>query len=102
MKGVPFERHPKVRFGIVGTGLRGRSVMNELLSVQGLKLLQSATLYWKKPFVRQNSVESLDKKNPLFTTMALTLLKNLLHEMTLTLFTQPPHGNGTCPLCLRR
>lgn len=39
MKGVPFERHPKVRFGIVGTGLRGRSVMNELLSVQGAEIV---------------------------------------------------------------
>lgn len=39
MKGVPFERHTKVRFGIVGTGLRGRSVMNELLSVQGAEIV---------------------------------------------------------------
>ncbi len=39
MKGVPFERHPKVRFGIVGTGLRGRSVMNDLLSVQGAEIV---------------------------------------------------------------
>lgn len=39
MRGVPFRPYPKVRFGIVGTGLRGRSVMNELLSVQGAEIV---------------------------------------------------------------
>jgi predicted dehydrogenase len=33
MKNVPFERRDVVRFGIVGTGLRGRSVLGELLAV---------------------------------------------------------------------
>ncbi len=35
MMGVPFERHEKVRVAIVGTGLRGRSVLGELLAVDG-------------------------------------------------------------------
>src|SRR5436189_191325 len=34
MKGVPFERHDVVRIGIVGTGLRGRSVLHELLAIE--------------------------------------------------------------------
>lgn len=38
MKGVPFERHDVVRFGIVGTGLRGRSVLSELLAIEGVKI----------------------------------------------------------------
>jgi predicted dehydrogenase len=38
MKGVPFEPRDTVRFGIVGTGLRGRSVMSELLAVPGAQI----------------------------------------------------------------
>lgn len=38
MMGVPFERHETVRIAIVGTGLRGRSVLNELLAVDGVQV----------------------------------------------------------------
>jgi predicted dehydrogenase len=44
MKGVPFERHETVRFGIVGTGLRGRSVLNELLGIEGVQIVAVADL----------------------------------------------------------
>jgi predicted dehydrogenase len=38
MKGVPFERHETVRIGIVGTGLRGRSVLHELLAIENTRV----------------------------------------------------------------
>src|SRR5262245_2263043 len=38
MMGVPFERHPTVRIAIVGTGLRGSSVLNEFLAVEGVRI----------------------------------------------------------------
>ena len=38
MKGVPFERHETVRIAIVGTGLRGRSVLHEFLGCPGVKI----------------------------------------------------------------
>ncbi len=38
MMGVPFERHDEVRVAIVGTGLRGSSVLNELLAVDGARI----------------------------------------------------------------
>ena len=38
MMGVPFERHAKVRVAIVGTGLRGSSVLGELLAVDGVQI----------------------------------------------------------------
>ncbi|HEX7019030.1 MAG TPA: Gfo/Idh/MocA family oxidoreductase [Gemmatimonadaceae bacterium] len=38
MKNVPFERRDVVRFGIVGTGLRGRSVLSELLAIDGVRV----------------------------------------------------------------
>ena len=33
MLGVPFEKHATVRIAIVGTGLRGSSVLGELLAI---------------------------------------------------------------------
>src|SRR5687768_15253894 len=38
MAGVPFERRDTVRIAIVGTGLRGRSVLNELLGVDNVRI----------------------------------------------------------------
>ncbi|HEV8410268.1 MAG TPA: Gfo/Idh/MocA family oxidoreductase [Gemmatimonadaceae bacterium] len=39
MRGVPFERHETVRIGMVGTGLRGRSVLNELLGLENVQIV---------------------------------------------------------------
>ena len=39
MRAVPFARHETVRVGMVGTGLRGRSVLNELLGVDNVKIV---------------------------------------------------------------
>ena len=39
MRGVPFTRHETVRAGIVGTGLRGRSVLNEFLGLEGVRIV---------------------------------------------------------------
>ena len=38
MAGVPFERHDTVRIAIVGTGLRGRSMLNEWLGVDNVRI----------------------------------------------------------------
>ncbi len=38
MIGVPFERHEVVRIGIVGTGLRGRSLLHEWLGVDNVRI----------------------------------------------------------------
>ena len=39
MRAVPFAHHEEVRVGIVGTGLRGRSVLSELLGVDHVKVV---------------------------------------------------------------
>ncbi len=38
MADVPFERHETVRIGIIGTGLRGRSVLGEFLNVPNVRI----------------------------------------------------------------
>lgn len=39
MRNVPFERHETVRVGMVGTGLRGRSVLGEFLALENVKVV---------------------------------------------------------------
>jgi hypothetical protein len=38
MAGIPFERRETVRIGIVGTGLRGKSMLNEWLGVDNVRI----------------------------------------------------------------
>lgn len=48
MMGVPFEPRATVRIGIVGTGLRGRSVLNEWLGVPGVAITALCDLVGEK------------------------------------------------------
>ena len=38
MLGVPFKKHDVVRVAIIGTGLRGRSTLGELLAIEGVRI----------------------------------------------------------------
>ena len=42
MAGVPFDRHDVVRIAIVGTGLRGKSVLREWLDVPNVRIVALA------------------------------------------------------------
>lgn len=44
MRGVPFARRDVARIAIVGTGLRGRSVLSELLAIDGVRVTAIADL----------------------------------------------------------
>ena len=44
MLGVPFERHASVRLAVVGTGLRGRSMLGEFLAVEGVQVTALADI----------------------------------------------------------
>ncbi len=48
MLGVPFEKHDTVRIAIVGTGLRGRSVLRELLAIEGVRVTALADIVPEK------------------------------------------------------
>lgn len=39
MRAVPFDRHETVRIAIVGTGLRGRSILSELLAIDHVRIV---------------------------------------------------------------
>jgi hypothetical protein len=44
MLGVPFEKHDLVRVAVVGAGLRGRSVIGELLAIEGVRVTAVADI----------------------------------------------------------
>jgi predicted dehydrogenase len=44
MLGVPFEKHATVRLAVIGTGLRGRSVLREFLAVEGVQVTALADI----------------------------------------------------------
>jgi hypothetical protein len=48
MLGVPFAKHDVVRVAIVGTGLRGRSVLRELLAIEGVRVTALADIVPEK------------------------------------------------------
>src|SRR5436190_1239047 len=48
MRAVPFERHDVVRIGMVGTGLRGKSLLRDLLGVPNLKIVALCDLVPEK------------------------------------------------------
>jgi predicted dehydrogenase len=48
MRGVPFERNETVRLAIVGTGLRGRSILSEVLAIDGVRVTAIADISAEK------------------------------------------------------
>ena len=48
MRGVPFEKHDVVRIGMVGTGLRGKSLLKDLLGVPNVKIVALCDLVPEK------------------------------------------------------
>jgi hypothetical protein len=64
MLGVPFNRHATVRIAIVGTGLRGRSVLNEWLAVEGVEITALADIVPEKAQRAADMVTKAGRKAP--------------------------------------
>ena len=74
MRGVPFERHDVVRVGMVGTGLRGRSVLGEFLSLENVKVVAISDVVADKMAKATKMIT--DIRRPRRTAAATTRLKN--------------------------
>ncbi len=48
MLGVPFARHDTVRLAIIGTGLRGRSILRDMLAIDGVRVTALADMVPEK------------------------------------------------------
>lgn len=64
MIGVPFERHDVVRIGIVGTGLRGRSVLHEWLDVPGVRIVALGDVVPEKVEMARDAVRKAGQPDP--------------------------------------
>jgi predicted dehydrogenase len=68
MHRVPFARHDVVRIGIVGTGLRGRSVLTELLGVEHVKIVALCDVVADKAQIAAKMVTDKGQDAPLLYT----------------------------------
>ncbi len=69
MLGVPFLKHDIVRIAIVGTGLRGRSVLNEFLGIEGVEITALADIVAEKAQRASDMVTKTGRQAPaLFTS----------------------------------
>jgi hypothetical protein len=64
MIGVPFEKRDTVRIGIVGTGLRGRSVLGEFLNVPNVQITALCDVVEEKIMKAKAMVEKAGQKTP--------------------------------------
>ncbi len=64
MLGMPFEKHGTVRFAVVGTGLRGRSVIGELLAIEGVEIVAVADIAPEKAQRAVNMCIKAGRKAP--------------------------------------
>ncbi len=68
MLGVPFDKHGTVRVAIVGTGLRGRSVLGELLAIEGVEITALADIAPEKAQRAADMVTKAGRKAPALYT----------------------------------
>jgi predicted dehydrogenase len=64
MINVPFERHETVRLAVIGTGLRGREVLREFLSVQGVRVTALCDVVEEKVLMAKELVEKAGQPAP--------------------------------------
>jgi hypothetical protein len=64
MIGVPFARHEGVRVGIVGTGLRGRGVLHELLGVANVRVTALCDIVPEKAAMALEMVRKAGRDHP--------------------------------------
>ena len=64
MIGVPFERHDTVRIGVIGTGLRGRSVLSEYLNVPGARVTAVCYVVQEKADRAKTMIEKAGQPTP--------------------------------------
>lgn len=66
MIGVPFKRHETVRIAMIGTGLRGRSVLGEFVAVPGVRITALCDIVQEKADKAKAIVEKVGMPAPAF------------------------------------
>lgn len=100
MLGVPFAPHPRVRIAIVGTGLRGTSVLREWLAVDGVQITALADIVPDKAARAARMVTEAGRPRPALYTNGETAFEQLVTRDDIDLvYTATPWG-WHVPVCL--
>jgi len=92
MMGVRFEPRDVPRIAIVGTGLRGRSVLGELLGVGNVRITALCDIVPEKV-----EMAKAQMKSPPFTPPANTISRSSARETTSISSIPRRRGAGMCP-----
>ena len=101
MADVPFERHETVRLAIIGTGLRGRSVLGEFVNVPTVRVTALCDIVQEKADRAKTIVTKAGQPEPAVYVKGergYGLLKGKISTLSLL----PRRGNGTFRRRLRR
>ncbi|MGC4042496.1 MAG: Gfo/Idh/MocA family oxidoreductase [Armatimonas sp.] len=85
MKGVPFERHEKVRIGFVGVGGRGSGLLNDLLNIPGVEIKAICDLRKENADRAATRVERAGQPRPELYTGTETIFEKLCARTDLDL-----------------
>lgn len=65
MHGVPFKQHEMIRFGLIGTGERGRYLLHELLACEGVEVMALADTNESSLQLAAGRVSAAGRKDPI-------------------------------------
>lgn len=100
MMGVPFKGYPTVRLAIVGTGLRGKSVLGEWLAVDGVTITALCDIVPEKAERAAKMVTDAGKPRPALYTAGERDFEQLVRRDDVDIvYTATPWG-WHVPVCL--
>lgn len=100
MMGVPFERHETVRVAIVGTGLRGTSVLGELLAIDGVMITALCDIVPEKAERAAAKVRAAGKGNPALFTSGDHAFEKLVERDDIDIVYTATPWEWHVPVCL--
>ncbi len=100
MMGVPFDRHQTVRLAIVGTGLRGTSVLREWLAVDGVRITALADIVPAKAQRAAKLVTDAGQPAPALYTSGETDFERLVQRDDIDVVYTATPWNWHVPVCL--
>ncbi len=100
MLGVPFAPHRQVRIAIVGTGLRGTSVLREFLAVGGVQITALADIVPEKAARAARMVTDAGQPQPALYTDGETAFEQLVQRDDIDLVYTATPWSWHVPVCL--
>lgn len=100
MLGVPFTPHRTVRLAIVGTGLRGRSVLREFLAVDGVEITALCDNVPEKAERAAKMVTDAGRPRPALYTDGDTAFEQLVQRDDIDLVYTATPWDWHVPVCL--